>query len=125
MRGHETVLVVEDEPAILNLSKLMLEKQGYRVLTAGTPGEAIRLAEEHTGEIHLLMTDVVMPEMNGRDLAKKLLSLYPNLKRLFMSGYTANVIAHHGVLDEGVHFIQKPFSGKDLVAKVREALDGE
>ena len=101
----------------------MLEKQGYRVLTAGTPGEAIRLAEEYTGEIHLLMTDVVMPEMNGRDLAKKMLSLYPNLKRLFMSGYTANVIAHHGVLDEGVHFIQKPFSRKDLAAKVREALD--
>ena len=69
------------------------------------------------------MTDVVMPEMNGRDLAKKLLSLYPNLKRLFMSGYTANVIAHHNVLDEGVHFIQKPFSIKDLAAMVRKALD--
>ncbi len=69
------------------------------------------------------MTDVVMPEMNGRDLAKNLLSLYPHLKRLFMSGYTANVIAHHGVLDEGVHFIQKPFSIKGLAAKVREALD--
>ncbi|MDD5167622.1 MAG: PAS domain S-box protein [Syntrophales bacterium] len=122
MRGHETVLVVEDEPAILDLSRLMLEKQGYRVLTAGAPGEAIRLAGEHAGEIHLLMTDVVMPEMNGRDLAKKLLSLYPNLKRLFMSGYTANVIAHHGVLDEGVYFIQKPFSVKDLAAKVRDAL---
>ena len=123
MRGQETVLVVEDELALLDLSKLMLEKQGYRVLTAGTPGEAIRLAEEHAGEIHLLITDVVMPEMNGRDLAKKMLSLYPNLKRLFMSGYTANVIAHHGVLDDGVYFIQKPFSRKDLAAKVREALD--
>jgi signal transduction histidine kinase/CheY-like chemotaxis protein len=125
MRGHETVLVVEDEPALLDLNKFMLEKQGYLVLTAGTPGEAIRLAEEYTGEIHLLMTDVVMPEMNGRDLAKKMLSLYPNLKRLFMSGYTANVIAHHGVLDDGVHFIQKPFTRKDLAAKVRETLDGE
>jgi two-component system, cell cycle sensor histidine kinase and response regulator CckA len=123
VRGQETVLVVEDEPALLDLSKIMLEMQGYRVLTAGTPGEAIRLAEEHAGEIHLLMTDVVMPEMNGRDLAKKMLSLYPNLKRLFMSGYTANVIAHHGVLDEGVYFLQKPFSRKDLVAKVRAALD--
>jgi two-component system cell cycle sensor histidine kinase/response regulator CckA len=122
MRGRETVLVVEDEPALLNLNKSMLEKLGYRVMTAGTPGEAIRLAEEHAGEIHLLLTDVVMPEMNGRDLAKKMLSLYPNLKRLFMSGYTADVIAHHGVLDEGVHFIQKPFSRNDLAAKVREAL---
>jgi CheY-like chemotaxis protein len=123
MRGQETVLVVEDELALLDLSKLMLEKQGYRVLTAGTPGEAIHLAEEHAGEIHLLITDVVMPEMNGRDLAKKMLSLYPDLKRLFMSGYTANVIAHHGILDDGVYFIQKPFSRKDLAAKVREALD--
>jgi len=123
LRGRETVLVVEDEPALLELSKLMLEKQGYRVLTAGTPGEAIHLAEEHAGEIHLLVTDVVMPEMNGRDLAQKMISLYPNMKRLFMSGYTANVIAHHGVLDEGVYFIQKPFSRKELAAKVREALD--
>jgi CheY-like chemotaxis protein len=124
-RGYETVLLVEDEPAILNLGRVMLERLGYQVLAAGRPGEAIRLAEEHTGQIHLLMTDVVMPEMNGRDLAKNLLSLYPDLKRLFMSGYTANVIAHHGVLDQGVHFIQKPFSLKELTAKVREALESE
>ena len=101
----------------------MLEKQGYRVLTAGTPGEAIRLAEEHSGEIHLLVTDVVMPEMNGRDLAKKMPSLYPDMKRLFMSGYTADIIADHGVLDDGVHFIQKPFSMKELVTKVRGVLE--
>ena len=92
------------------------------MLAAGTPGEALRLAETHPGQIHLLMTDVVMPEMNGRDLAKNLLSLYPNLKRLFMSGYTADVIAQHGVLDEGVHFLQKPFSMQDLAARVRQAL---
>ena len=116
---------MEDEPAILKMTRMMLEKLGYTVLAARTPGEAIRLAEEHAGEIHLLMTDVVMPEMNGRDLARTLLSLYPDLKRLFMSGYTANVIAHHGVLDEGVHFIQKPFSMKDLAAKVREVLESE
>ena len=121
----ETVLLVEDEPAILDMGKVMLEQLGYTVLAAGTPGEAIRLAEEHAGEIHLLMTDVVMPEMNGRDLAERLLSLYPDLKCLFMSGYTANVIAHHGVLDEGVHFIQKPFSMQDLAAKVREVLDNK
>jgi two-component system cell cycle sensor histidine kinase/response regulator CckA len=76
-------------------------------------------------QIDLLMTDVIMPEMNGRDLAKRLLSFYPSIKRLFMSGYTANLIAHHGVLDKGVNFIQKPFSNKDLAAKVREALGGE
>ena len=123
IRGQETILLVEDEPDMLELTTRLLKMQGYTVLAACTPGEAIRLAREHAGEIHLLITDVVMPEMNGRDLAKNLLSLYPNLKRLFMSGYTANVIAHHGVLDEGVHFIQKPFSRKDLAAKVREALD--
>jgi len=122
-RGRETILLAEDEPAILELTTMMLERQGYTVLAASTPGEAIRLAGEYAGEIHLLMTDVVMPEMNGRDLAKNLLSLYPHLRRLFMSGYTADVIAHHGVLDEGVYFIQKPFSIKGLAAKVREALD--
>lgn len=121
--GGETVLLVEDEPMILELGKAMLEMLGYRVLSTGAPGEAIRLAEENAGEIHLLITDVVMPDMNGRDLAVRLLSRYPNLKMLFMSGYTANVIAHQGVLDEGVVFLQKPFSMKDLSAKVREALD--
>lgn len=120
--GHETILLVEDEPTILRLGRRMLESLGYTVMAADTPGGAIRLAEEHTGEIHLLMTDVIMPEMNGRELAKRLLSLYPNIKRLFMSGYTADVIAHHGVLDEGVHFLQKPFSKKDLALKLRETL---
>ncbi len=123
-RGQETILLVEDEPAILEMTTTMLEGQGYTVKAAVTPGEAIRLARDNAGEIHLLMTDVVMPEMNGRELAKTLLTLYPDIKRLFMSGYTANVIAHHGVLDEGVYFIQKPFSIKELSAKVREALDG-
>ena len=81
------------------------------------------LAQEHGGEIHLLITDVIMPEMNGRELAERLQSLYPDLEVLFMSGYTADVIAHRGVLDEGVHFMQKPFSSRDLAIKVREALD--
>ncbi|WP_167496555.1 transporter substrate-binding domain-containing protein [Desulfopila sp. IMCC35006] len=120
--GHETILLVEDEPLILEVARAMLYPLGYTVLSAATPGEAIRLAREHAGEIDLLMTDVVMPEMNGRDLARNLLSLYPDIKRLFMSGYTADVIAHHGVLDEGVYFIQKPFSMHDLAAKVREVL---
>jgi two-component system, cell cycle sensor histidine kinase and response regulator CckA len=118
----ETVLVVEDEPAILKMGKMMLEKLGYRVLVAGTPGEAIGLAEEHSNEIHLLITDVVMTEMNGQDLAELLHSLCPKIKNLFMSGYTSDAIAHRGVLDEGVNFIQKPFSMRDLAVKVREAL---
>jgi len=123
VHGFETILLVEDEPMILEMSTMMVEKQGYTVLPARTPGEAVRLATEYPGEIHLLMTDVVMPEMNGRDLAKNLSLILPNLKRLFMSGYTANVIAHHGVLDEGVNFIQKPFTMTDLVTKIREVLD--
>jgi PAS domain S-box-containing protein len=122
-RGRETVLVVEDEPALLNLVGMMLDQLGYRVLAAGTPGEALRRAEAHAGEIHLLVTDLVMPEMNGRDLAERLLALRPNLKRLFMSGYTAGAITHHGVLDEGVQFVQKPFSMKALATKIREALE--
>jgi PAS domain S-box-containing protein len=121
--GHESILLVEDELAILRLTARLLERQGYAVLAANTPGQAIQMAREHAGDIHLLMTDVVMPEMNGRDLAKSMLSLYPNIKRLFMSGYTADVIAYHGVLEEGTHFIQKPFSSRELAAKVREVLD--
>jgi PAS domain S-box-containing protein len=121
--GHETILLVEDEPAILRLTRVMLERQGYVVLEARTPEEAIEVAGRHAGSIDLLMTDVVMPGMNGRALANNLLSMRPKLKRLFMSGYTADIIAHHGVLEEGVHFIQKPFSADGLAAKVREALE--
>lgn len=121
--GHETILLVEDEPAILNITKIMLEGLGYQVIPARTPNEAIRLAKKFVGEIHLFITDVIMPEMNGRNLARNILSLYSGLKRLFMSGYTANVIAHHGVLEEDIKFIQKPFSRETLGAKVRETLD--
>jgi PAS domain S-box-containing protein len=125
LRGQETILLVEDELAILSMTQLLLERQGYTVLAANTPGTAIRLAQEHSTAIDLLMTDVIMPEMNGRDLASKLQSLYPHLQLLFMSGYTANVIAQHGVLDEGVYFIQKPFSMRDLATTVRKTLDHE
>ena len=120
--GHETILLVEDEPMILEMTTVMLELQGYTVLPANSAGEAISLAREYADEIHLLLTDVVMPEMNGRDLARNLFRLYPHLKCLFMSGYTANVIAHHGVLDEGVQFLQKPFTMQDLAAKIRAVL---
>jgi Response regulator containing CheY-like receiver, AAA-type ATPase, and DNA-binding domains len=103
----------------------MLETLGYTVLTANTPGEAIDQATAHPGGIQLVVTDVVMPEMNGRDLAHALRAIRPGLKYLFASGYTADIIAHHGVLDEGVVFIQKPFSIHNLAAKVREALERE
>ena len=105
------------------MTAMMLQRLGYTVVAAATPGEAIELARQYKGEIHLLATDVVMPEMNGRDLTRSVLSFYPDIKLLFMSGYTADVIAHHGVLVEGVNFLQKPFSIKSLGAKVREALD--
>ncbi len=122
-RGQETILLVEDEPSVLDLSRRMLEKMGYTVLAAANPGEALRIARDYSSTIHLLLTDVVMPEMNGRDLARNLIVMHPHLRRLFMSGYTADVIAHHGVLDVGVHFIQKPFSPAELAGKVRDALD--
>ncbi|MCU0577955.1 MAG: PAS domain S-box protein [Desulfobacterota bacterium] len=122
-RGRgELVLLVEDEAAILHMGRAMLEGLGYTVLTAGTPGEALRLAQGRRTEIRLLITDVIMPEMNGRELAQMLDHLKPGLPCLFTSGYTANVIAHHGVLDEGVQFLQKPFSLKDLARKVRQIL---
>jgi PAS domain S-box-containing protein len=121
--GTETILLVEDDEAILNLSRIILERLGYTVLAAKTPGQAISLAKQHPGELHLLITDVVMPEMNGRELAEKLGPVRPNLKCLFMSGYTADVIAHRGILDEGVNFIQKPFGSNDLAVRVRRVLD--
>jgi len=124
-RGHETILLVEDEPEILELGRLMLESFGYSVVTSSTPAEAISLADQHAGGINLLVTDVVMPGMNGRELAENILTRYPDMSCLFMSGYTADVIAHRGVLDEGVQFIQKPFSMQKLAGKVREALDKE
>ncbi len=122
-QGHTTVLLVEDEPGLLEMFMKMLESQGHLVLSAHSPSEAIRLAREHDGEIHLLMTDVIMPEMNGRDLADHLLACHPKLKTLFMSGYTADVIAHHGVLDTGVCFLQKPFTTQQMLLKIGEALE--
>jgi two-component system sensor histidine kinase EvgS len=124
-QGHgETVLIVEDEAAILRMAGKMLKAQNYIVLEAISPKLAMELAKEHRDEIHLLITDVIMPEMNGRDLADELLALSPGVKVLFMSGYTADVIAHHGILDAGVNFLQKPFSRDDLAVKVRDTLSG-
>ncbi len=119
----ETVLVAEDEDAILKLTARMLQGLGYTVLTALSPTHAEQLAKAQTGPIDLLITDVVMPEMSGRDLADRLRNFYPDLKVLYMSGYTADVIAHRGVLEENMQFISKPFSQRDLARKVREALE--
>jgi len=122
--GHETILLVEDEQAILNIASVILSKQGYTVLQANSPAEAIRLAKENSGKINLLITDVIMPGMNGKDLANTIESIYPHVRCLFMSGYTADAISQHGVLEEGVSFIQKPFSLSELAVKVRQVLDG-
>lgn len=119
----ETVLLVEDEAGIIRMGKMMLERLGYHVIAAETPADALRLASEHAGAIHLLLTDVVMPEMNGRDLADQIKNLCPDIRVLYMSGYTANTIAHYGMVDHGVNFIGKPFSQKDLAAKIRAVLD--
>jgi PAS domain S-box-containing protein len=122
-RGSETLLLVEDDSTILAMTTMMLERLGYRVLPAGNPEQAIALAGAQTDPIDLLITDVVMPEMNGRELSARLRELYPALNVLFMSGYTADVIAYRGVLEKGENFIQKPFFKKDLAAKVREVLE--
>ena len=121
--GRETILLVEDEPSILKMTTRMLERLGYSVLTASTSGEAIRLAATPEVKIHLLITDVIMPEMNGRDLAERLVSMNKGLKCLFMSGYTSEIIDNQGLLVEGKHFIQKPFSKNGLATKIREMLD--
>ena len=119
----QTILLVEDEPALLDLGATVLRRLGYTVLAAGTPGKALRLAKAHVGRIELLITDVVMPEMNGVELAAKVEALAPHARRLFTSGYTADVMAHRGVLDARVQFLQKPFSMQALAMKVRETLD--
>ena len=120
--GKETVLVVEDEPALLKLSETVLAQMGYQVLAAATPGEALQIARKQQGEIQLVMTDVIMPEMNGRVLAKQVQAMYPQIKKLFMSGYTAEIVSRDGILDGGAHFIQKPFSMAQLSTKIREVL---
>lgn len=121
----ETLLLVEDETSILNLTENILNELGYTVLSTEKPHEAINLAQTHTGPIHLLITDTIMPKMNGRDLSERIHAMHPDLKTLFMSGYTANIIANHGVLDADVNFIPKPFSRQELALKVREALESK
>lgn len=121
--GSETILLVEDDPGLVRLTARLLVSQGYTVLTATDAAEALGLARAHPGPIDLLLSDVVMPDMNGRELAGALASVRPGIRHLFMSGHTADVIAHRGILAHDVPFIEKPFSVAALSEKVREVLD--
>ncbi|MBI5086134.1 MAG: response regulator [Acidobacteria bacterium] len=121
--GDETVLVVEDEDAVRNLAKAILTARGYRVLEAANGEQAHWEARRHEGEIHLLLTDIVMPGMNGRVLSQQMLAMRPELRVVLMSGYAEDVVAHRGVLAQGVRFLQKPFTPDELAAAVRQALD--
>ncbi|MFW5854862.1 MAG: PAS domain S-box protein [Thermodesulfobacteriota bacterium] len=121
--GAETILVVEDNAMVRNLACRILKRGGYTVLTAADGGDALRRMEDHPDPIHLLLTDVVMPDMDGKELSRLASERYPGLKVIFMSGYTENVIAHHGVLDTEIRFLQKPFSVDSLTEKVRRTLD--
>jgi DNA-binding response OmpR family regulator len=121
--GTETILLVEDEANLRYLARQYLEKQGYRVIEAADGAVAMQIAVAHEGIIHLLLTDVIMPGMNGRELAQRISEIRPNVKVLYMSGYTENVIGQDGTLDAGVRLLQKPFNLRDLKSKVREVLD--
>jgi PAS domain S-box-containing protein len=121
--GTETVLLVEDDLAVRNVALRLLQRLGYRMLNCVDPADALKIARDYPGEIHLLLTDVVMPGMNGRQLADELRGTRPNMKVLFTSGYTEEVIVHHGVLDSGIYFIGKPYAVRNLATKVREVLD--
>jgi signal transduction histidine kinase/ActR/RegA family two-component response regulator len=123
-KGTETILLAEDAEMVRNLAKEVLETSGYRVLEATTGKAALRIAHQNQEQIHLLLTDVVMPEMSGRELANQLVLLHPEMRVLYMSGYTEDTIVHHGVLEEGINFIQKPFGPDTLSLKVREVLGG-
>jgi CheY-like chemotaxis protein len=122
LTGRETVLLVEDNDQVRSLAREILKRQGYTILEARDGREALALATSREGPLHLLLTDVVLPGMNGRELYDEAVRLHPELKVLYMSGYSEDVIAHRGVLDEGVRFIQKPFSVQGLAARIREAL---
>ncbi|HVP77376.1 MAG TPA: PAS domain S-box protein [Thermodesulfobacteriota bacterium] len=121
--GSETILVVEDEEKVRALTVEILGRQGYRVLDASQGDDALAISEKHKGPIHLFLVDVVMPGISGTELAKHLMSLHPETRILYMSGYTDNVIVHHGVLEKGLNYIQKPFRIDELTRKVREVLD--
>jgi CheY-like chemotaxis protein len=121
--GTETILLVEDEEAVRAVASESLRMLGYTVLEAGTPAEALHIAQSHPEPIQLLLTDVVLPTISGRELAEIIKRLHPEIKVLYVSGYTENTIVHHGVLEEGIHFLPKPYTPSQLAAKVRQVLD--
>jgi CheY-like chemotaxis protein len=121
--GSETILLVEDEEALRQLIREILEVGGYRVLPGGSPEEALAAAEAHSGPIHLLLTDVVMPLMSGRQVADRIKASRPAVRVMYMSGYTDEAISHHGALEPGTEFLQKPFTAHALLRKVREVLE--
>jgi CheY-like chemotaxis protein len=122
-RGTETILLVEDEPSVRKLVRHILQKQGYTVIEASTGLQALKVIEKHAGEVHLLLSDVVMPGMNGAELAAKLSKIRPKMKTLFLSGYSSDAIARHGHLNPDTSFLQKPFLESDLAVKVRAVID--
>ena len=125
MHGSETVLIAEDNDQIRVLGHNFLSRLGYTVLIAEKGREALEVLEKQEGRVHLLLADVVMPDMNGKDLFERASAKYPTLKVLYMSGYSGTVLSQRGVLEDGVQIIQKPFSVRDLATKVREVLDKE
>jgi CheY-like chemotaxis protein len=123
LRGSETILVVEDEEDVRKLAVRILERQGYKVLEASEGLGAFLIVEEYEDSIHLLVTDVVMPKISGRELVDRMAEVRPEIKVLYMSGYTDNAITHHGILEKGMNYLQKPFTMEGLARKVREVLD--
>ena len=123
--GSETILLLEDEDIVRNLTRQILESAGYKVVEAARGEEAIKSFQAENGSIDLLLTDVVMPEMSGKEVADRICELRPSMKVLFMSGYTDEAIVHHGVLDSNVQFIQKPFTPAALAIKIREVLEAD
>jgi CheY-like chemotaxis protein len=123
LAGSETVLLVEDEEQVRVLTRRLLQARGYRVLTTASGPEALRVAEQHVGPIHLLVTDVVMPGMSGREVGLLVAQLHPEVRALYLSGYPDESVVHQGVLAPGTPFLQKPFTGEALARKVREVLD--